>query len=193
MKNKTKIMAVADIHGDKSLVKKFSKQANDEEVDIVILPGDISWLEQSLESLVGPFTKTGRDVLILPGNHEHFTTTKFLSGLYKGTKDIHGGYFIKNNIGFFGVGNADAGPFFILEEEIEQLLNKSHEKVKYLDKKIMVTHMHPQESKSEDSGFLGSENIRKAIDRFKPDILIHGHVHELGGAYEKIGNTKVFN
>ena len=34
---------------------------------------------------------------------------------------------------------------------------------------------------------------KKAIDKFKPDILFHSHIHEAGGMEEVIGNTKVIN
>ena len=193
MEKKTKIMAVGDIHGDKGLVEKLAKQAEEENVDMVILTGDISWVENSLENMVGPFTQRERYVLLIPGNHEHFTTTKFLADLYPGTRDIHGGYFIRWDIGIVGAGNVDIGPFSVSEKELELLLKKSHEKVIDSRKKIMVTHMHHKGGGSEKSGILGSESIRKAIEKFKPDFVFHGHVHELGGAYEKIGNTKIFN
>jgi Icc-related predicted phosphoesterase len=57
----------------------------------------------------------------------------------------------------------------------------------------MITHMHPSESLSEFSGFPGSKSINKAIKEFKPDILIHGHIHEAAGVEEIIGKTKVIN
>ena len=57
----------------------------------------------------------------------------------------------------------------------------------------MVTHQHPAESYSEFSGIPGSESVRKAIKKFKPEILIHGHIHEGEGIEEKINETKVIN
>jgi Icc-related predicted phosphoesterase len=39
----------------------------------------------------------------------------------------------------------------------------------------------------------GSVGVRKALDTFKPDILICGHVHEAGGLEENIGKTRVIN
>ena len=53
--------------------------------------------------------------------------------------------------------------------------------------------MHPSKSKSELSGFSGSNAITKAIKQFKPDILLHGHIHEASGFEEYIGKTKVIN
>ena len=53
--------------------------------------------------------------------------------------------------------------------------------------------MHPRGSKSEFSGWKGSEAVRKAIKKFRPDILINSHIHEAGGIEEEIGKTKVIN
>jgi Icc-related predicted phosphoesterase len=41
--------------------------------------------------------------------------------------------------------------------------------------------------------FPGSDGIRKAIDSFKPNIMLCSHVHEAEGIEEKVGNTKVIN
>ena len=64
--NKTRILAIGDIHGDTGLVKKLAKMAKDEKVDIVILPGDLTWLEHSSKNLIGPFIKENKKVLIMP-------------------------------------------------------------------------------------------------------------------------------
>ena len=53
--------------------------------------------------------------------------------------------------------------------------------------------MHPAGSKSEFSGIPGSKSITKAIEKFKPDILLHSHIHEAHGFEEYIGKTKVIN
>ena len=70
---------------------------------------------------------------------------------------------------------------------------KAHSGLEGIEKKIMVTHMHPSGSKSEFSGIPGSESITHAIKKFKPDIVLHGHIHEAGGMEEKIGNTTIIN
>ena len=57
----------------------------------------------------------------------------------------------------------------------------------------MITHIHPKGSKSEFSGFEGSKAVRKAIEKFQPDIAIFSHIHEAAGVEEKIGKTKVIN
>ncbi len=195
MTKKTKIMAVGDIHGDKTLAKKLAKEAKEKNVDLVILAGDLTFVEQSIEDIIGPFAKNGKEVLIMPGNHESPATINVLEELYSNARNIHGHSFVKNNVGFFGAGGADIGPFSIPDSKIGKLIEKSYKELerKDLSKKIMITHMHPAGSKSEFSGFLGSPAIRKAIEKFKPDIAINGHIHEAGGIEEKIGKTRVIN
>ncbi len=194
MEKKMKIMAVGDIHGDTDLAKKLAKRAIEEKVDLVILPGDITWLDQEFEGIIEPFTKTKKEILLLPGNHEPNSTINFLSEFYPKTKNLHGDFFKKRNIGFFGAGyHPYSGPFFKEEDEIFKALQKGHEKVKDSKIKVMVTHGHHKGSKAEFSGIPGSSAIKKAIKKFKPDFLISGHIHEAGGLYEKLGKTKVLN
>ena len=72
---------------------------------------------------------------------------------------------------------------------------KGFSKIKDAKKKIMVTHVHPTGTKMEKFThvFPGSKGVQKAIERFKPDILLCSHVHEAEGIEEKIGNTLVIN
>ncbi len=67
--------------------------------------------------------------------------------------------------------------------------------LKNVKKKIMVTHVHPSESLigKLTQIFPGSTAVKKAIERFKPDIALCSHVHEAAGIEEKIGKTKVIN
>jgi Icc-related predicted phosphoesterase len=193
-KKKTRILAVGDIHGDTKFVEKLAKKAKDENVDIVIIAGDLTWLEQSTKNLIGPFIKENKEVLLIPGNHETMSTINTLTQIYPGTRHIHGYSVTKGDLGIFGSGyNSSAGPFWIEDEEIFKMLKKGNEKVKDFKKKIMVTHAHPKGSIAEFSGFPGSKAVEKAIKEFKPDILIAGHMHEAGGLQEKIGKTRVIH
>ncbi|SRR3990172_8317832 len=191
--SKTKILAVGDVHGDSRLMKKLAEQAKEEDVDLVILAGDLTFAEQEFKNVIKPFTDLKKQVLLIPGNHESVATTDFLAQIYPPTKNIHGYSFIHGNVGIFGAGGADIGIHTISDSEIYDLLKKSNNSVKNLEKKIMVTHMHPKGTKSEFSGFPGSNAVRKAIETFKPDIAICAHIHEAAGVEDKIGNTRVIN
>ena len=69
------------------------------------------------------------------------------------------------------------------------------EHIKDQKKKIMVTHVHPAGTIMEKfSEFVvGSTGSRRAIEAFKPDIVLCSHVHEAEGLEEKIGKTRVIN
>jgi Icc-related predicted phosphoesterase len=189
-----KILASGDIHGDMTLARKLAERAEKEKVDLVVLCGDLTLFEQSTKNIVGPFVSRKKKVLLIPGNHESVATTDFLAEMY-GATSLHG-YSIKyKDIGLFGCGGADAGPFRTEEDDIMKLLEKAHKGVEDAKKTIMITHAHPAGTMMEKlSDFVkGSKSVRKAIDRFKPDILICSHVHEAEGMEEKIGRTKVIN
>jgi len=189
-----KILAVGDLHGDSGLAKKLAEKAKKENVDLVIITGDLTFLEQSTYQIIGPFEREGKEVLIIPGNHESNTTMNFLESKYLKTKNIHGKHVEKEGIGFFGVGYATSvGPFAIEEKEMMNLLKKGHDKIKHLEKSIMITHMHPEGSSSEKTGFRGSSSIKKAIKEFQPDVAIFSHIHEAAGIEDKIGKTRLIN
>ncbi len=196
-KNKTKVFAAGDIHGDTGLAKKLANKAKKSEADMIILAGDITMFEENTKNLVGPFAKLKKPVLLLHGNHESLATVDFLSNLYSPeTKNLHGYSIITNdNVGIFGTGGADFGVEPMSEKDFFKTLKKAYNglKGKSVDKKIMVTHMHPFKSQAEFSGFEGSKGIRKAIKTFKPDIVLSGHIHEAEGMQDKIGKTKIYH
>ena len=194
MTKKFKILAASDIEGDSRLVKKLAERADKEDVDLVVLCGDITSHIET-KDLIKPFKDRKKHVLIIPGNHDAFADIDVIAAQYQ-IKNLHGYAAVYEGIGFFGAGGAANLPFFpgaVTEEEILSTLKKAHRSIKTVEKKVMVTHMHPEGSLSEWSGIPGSKSIRKAIKEFKPDILIHGHIHEASGFEQKIGRTKVIN
>lgn len=195
-----KILAIGDLHGDTRQASRLAEKAKKEKVDLVILSGDLTFAETSVDYLVGPFAKRKIETLIIPGNHESFATANFLAKLYSPyVKNIHGKgmkvHDFAHDIGIFGAGGTNIGIFQISEHEIYDKLKHGFDKVKNAKLKLMVTHVHPTETLMEKLSVLvpGSEGVRRAIDKFKPDIAICSHVHEAEGIEEKIGKTKVIN
>jgi Icc-related predicted phosphoesterase len=192
---KLKILAAGDIHGNNRATKKLADRAEKENVDLVILCGDLTGFRETSD-ILKPFKDKNKKVIIIPGNHESFATVDFLANLY-GVKNIHG-YSAKyesssGKVGLFGAGGANVGLSALSEREIFSTLKRAHLDLKGIEKTIMITHMHPAGSKSEASGFEGSNAIAKAIKEFKPDILLHSHIHETEGVEEIIDKTRVIN
>ncbi len=192
-RKKLKILAASDLHGDSRLAKRLAEKADKEKADLVVLCGDLTGLTET-KNLIKPFKDKNQRVLILPGNWDSFATTDFLAQFY-GVKNIHGYSAVYEDIGFFGAGGAEdaPGPGRISEKELMKNLEKAHAHLKDVNKKIMLTHMHPSGSKSEFSGVPGSRAITRAIKKFKPALVLHGHIHEGSGLEEKIGSSTIIN
>ena len=192
---KLRILAVGDIHGDTGLSKKLAEQAKKEDVDLVILTGDITFAERPVENLLKPFEKVHKKVLLIPGNHETVATANFFAEVYPNVKNIHGYSIRAGDVGIFGAGSANIGIFKLNDKDMFYLLQRGWKKIKDKKKKIMVTHVHPTGTLMEKltDYFPGSEAVEKAIKKFKPDIALCSHVHEAAGVEEKIGKTKLIN
>lgn len=189
-----KILAASDIHGDTKLARTLARKAEKENVDYVILCGDLTYAESSTSGIIGPFAKKKKKVILIPGNHETLATADFLAELY-GATNLHG-YSIKlGDIGLFGCGSANIGPFSLDDREIYDILKKGYKRLRGIKKKIMVSHVHPADTLigKLTTHFEGSKGVKKAISSFKPDILLCGHVHEAEGIEEKVGKTRVIN
>ncbi len=192
-KDKTKILAIGDIHGDIDLIEKVAKKADEENVDIIILGGDLTFFGELPKGLIGPLIREERQILLIHGNHDGVETIDFLSEMYPNTKNLHNTGFILNDIGFFGAGGADFGRGAMSEKEFNEIIGRSHYLIRDTKRKIMITHMHPEKTKSEFSGVPGSRSIRKAIEKYRPDFALFSHIHGAGGIEEKINSTRAIN
>lgn len=191
MRKKLKLLAASDIHGDEDRFIALAKKAEEEKVDLVLLCGDLfGWVET--KNVIKPFKEINKPVFVIPGNHEAFDELDLMVEQYQ-ISNLHGKSVIHSGVGFFGAGGADLIPGFITEKDLSKTLEKAHKGLEKIEHKVLLTHMHPAKSKSTFSGFEGSEEIRKAIMKFKPTLVLHGHIHEGAGLEEKWGNTTIIN
>ncbi len=192
-----KILAASDIHGDKAAVKLLASRAKKEAADLVILAGDLSIFGNGLEGLLKPFKDVNKKVAIIPGNHDSEADIFMLKKRYPEViYDLHNYAFKIGDIGFFGCGLANIGPNEISEREIRDKIAHSFSYVKDVKKRVMVVHAPPYKTKLDriaPKTNVGSVAVREAIERFKPDRCICGHIHETFGLEDALGDTKVFN
>ena len=185
-----KVMAVADLHNDFRRVRQLADKAKKESVNVVLVCGDITFFDEYVDGMIGPLMENNRRVLFVPGNHDSFSTSDFISEKY-GIINLHGGYEIIDDIGFFGFGGANVGPNIVSENDAKKYMALGFKKIEKTKKKILVTHVHPRGKNIEkEFKFPGSKSVTDALYTFRPDIHIHGHIHEAEGSEEMIGNTK---
>ena len=191
-----KILAASDIHADPKKVQKLAEKAKKENVDLIILAGDLSIFEEGLEGLLKPLTKLNKKIAIIPGNHESEADIFMLKRRYPDIiYDLHHYAFKIKNIGFFGCGLVNIVPNQISEDEMRRKIQSSFNYVKDTDKKIMVVHTPPYKTKLDQIGKfnIGSIAVREMIEKLKPDKCLCGHVHETFGLEDKLENTDVIN
>ncbi len=189
-KKKFKILAASDIHGDTKAVKKLAEKAEKENVDLVVLAGDITGVLET-ENIIKPFLEKNKKVIFVPGNWDSSVAADTLSKIY-GMKNVGERYVIYDNIGIFGIGSPD-WQMSLNEKKTFEKLKNDFDKIKDLEKKILISHIHAEGTKAEFSGIQGSKALRKAIEEFQPDIFLSGHIHEAEGLSEQIGKTRVYN
>jgi len=189
-RHKLRILAAGDIHGDPNVSKKLAERAEKEKVDLVVLTGDLTGMVQT-KNIIKPFLDKKQKVIFIPGNWESEEDAEIISKKYN-IKNLDSKYTIYNDVGIFGIGSMD-WTLFPDDAKTFGKLEKNFNKIKNLEKKIMISHLHAAGTKSELSGIPGIESLRVAIEKFQPDLFIHSHIHELEGAEEKIGKTRVVN
>jgi len=187
---KLRILAAGDFHGDSETAKKLAEKAKKENVDLVVLTGDLFGMVPA-KNIIKPFIDKYQKVVFVPGNWETKQESAMLEKGYN-IKNLEEHYVRYRDVGIFGVGSADWA-LYPDEEKTFHHLKTDFDKIKNLEKKILVSHLHAAGTKSELSGIPGHAALRKAIDKFQPDLFIAGHIHELEGVEEKIGKTKVIN
>ncbi len=185
-----KVLAVGDLEGDRTLAEALADQADEEGVDAVVFCGDIVDDDDNPNGVLAAFRKP---VFVVPGNHDSPSTFDFLVQRYK-VKNLQGYGYRAGKFGFFGCGSVNLGIWQQTETEIFEMLKKGAHYVKDCEKKVLVSHVHPAQSKiSMVAGFEGSEGLRKAIEELQPDLVFCSHVCEAEGIEELIGKTKVVN
>src|SRR3989344_1868994 len=153
MAKKFKILAASDLHGDTKAIKKLAELAEKEKVDLVVLAGDLTSFIET-DNIIKPFIERNEKVVFLPGNWDSSETAAVLSKLYK-IKDIGKYYARYDNVGIFGIGSPD-WTMNLDEDKAFKKLKKDFDKVKDLEKKIMVSHLHAADTKAEFTGIPGS-------------------------------------
>lgn len=185
MEDKLRILAASDIHGNFGISKKLSEKAKRKKVDLIILAGDIYGYDGGDERVLEPFMKMNQKVLFVPGNLDFDEDVYFLKSK---AKCIHNYYVTYNDVAITGIGSPNWK--LTLDEKDFEKIKRNFYKMKS-NKKILISHLHPRGTNAEFSGIPGDSLLKKAIEKFKPDVVIAGHIHEAEGLEDKIGNTKV--
>jgi Icc-related predicted phosphoesterase len=192
-KERLRILAAGDIHGSSDIAEKLAEKAKKEDVDLVLLLGDLHGPLSESKGIIAPFKRAKKKVVFVPGNWDTSLESAAIRDLYD-IKNIDGYYVTYKGVGIAGLGNPDF-QLSIDEKRAFEKMKISFDKMKAqpLRKRILISHLHASGTSSELSGFPGSKALKQAVRYFEPDFLLQAHIHEAEGIEEKIGNTRVIN
>ncbi len=193
-----KLIVGTDFHGNKDSFEVFVSKAEEEDVDVLIVCGDITnfgTLERA-KNLLSLLTQLRLPVLFVPGNCD---PPSLVVVDVEGALCLHGKSATYGDINFIGLGgspNTPFGtPFEMSEEEIGEALNCAVKNVTDARWFVLLSHAPPYNTKLDKtfSGFhAGSLSIRNFIEERKPSIVFCGHIHEAKGK-DRIGRTILVN
>jgi uncharacterized protein len=186
-----KILVITDLHG---------QSADDllgfRDVDLVLVLGDVTTGAGVAETIkrIEPLRRSYPGLYAVPGNWERPESIHWLNeeGLNIDTRVVR-----FKGLLIFGLGGSIPTPFNTPNETTEdvfaQKLSTCPEPCK--DERLVICSHTPPYGAC-DKVFLGkhvgSESLRKFIDKRSPDLLLCGHIHEARGM-EQIGATIVIN
>lgn len=175
-----KILSIADIHGSQYRLNIVLDNIKKYNPDLIVICGDITQFGP------GDVAKNFLDQIPI----ETFAITGNIDTLdvVKGIKDSRATFLEMNKIKrngytFIGTNGID-------NNQIEKL-----DDIKYFDEKtILISHIPPY--KTQDKVFIGvfggSIELRNLVEKYKPILVLCGHIHEDPG-YTKISNSIIVN
>ena len=189
-----KFLVFTDLHNDKEQRAKLVKRALETDVEFIVCCGDISTFGRGLRDVLNAFSKCGKKMYVIPGNHEEaqgefdviLRDYSFCINLHKNSRKVGDYYFI----GYGG------GGFAQQDAEFRTMAREWYGKYKE-HKTILVTHGPPFNTTLDDltgkARHVGNKDYRKFIERIQPRLAISGHLHETVGKTDKIGKTTLLN
>lgn len=175
-----KILATADIHGSQYRLNIVLKNIERYSPDLVIVCGDITQFGPA-ELAKNFLDQIPVETLALTGNIDTAEVSRGIDDS-KATK-IEMKRVVKKGIPFVGVNGIDPYQFKVVEEK--KLLDETS---------VLISHEPPYGA--QDKVFLGmhggNKELRDLIDKYKPQLVLCGHIHEDPGI-TKIGETTVVN
>ncbi len=175
-----KILAIVDVHKSANALDITRKYIQEHKPELLIIGGDITTfgpLDFAVDFLSGlPELKT----LALPGNCD---PKEIITIIIKSkATSLHGRVEQIDGISFIGLGGSNPTPFntpFELgEEKIYRILDSI-----MVPGEILVLHFPSKGHldlvpRGENTG---SVSVKKIIDKYKPALVISGHIHETRG------------
>ncbi|MFW6188929.1 MAG: metallophosphoesterase [Planctomycetota bacterium] len=190
------IVALTDIHGAARGLDRFAGPLG--EADLVLLAGDLTHFggRDDAEAALQAVRQHNESVLAVPGNCDRPEVTDYLSEQGVG---LHGHCTEVDGIAFLGLGGslpAPGGtPNEFSEEKLGALLQRAGDEADPERPWVLLSHQPPADTavdRVSGGDHVGSQSVRRFIERHEPLICFSGHIHESRGT-DRIDATRLVN
>ncbi|ETR72492.1 MAG: phosphoesterase [Candidatus Magnetoglobus multicellularis str. Araruama] len=188
-------IGIGDIHNNVSHLDHFPTL---EKADGVIIHGDITNrgdFSQAALMITRIASKNPR-VYAQAGNMDGMAIQDYLD---QKNMTIHRkGFELSEGIGIMGVGMSTPTPFQtpgeFPEDQLNEWLEETWKSISHMPHTIVVTHDPPYGTRLDitSGNHVGSRSVLSFIEKYQPDILLCGHIHESKGK-DTIGRTRAVN
>lgn len=191
---KIRFLATGDLHSDKKLIEQIKKQTHNlQDIDYVLLVGDISEKNNDLKDMLGLFQS--KPIFMAPGNHETKKKLEIMTKHYGveliGNNPIQ----INKDLVIFGSNYTNMGEMGVHEEDLFIDMIDKHKAIKNTKHKIMLSHMPPDATNIGDASIFfpfigGSIAVREFLEHYSIDMTLVGHIHETSGLEEIVSEKQ---
>ncbi len=186
-----KILAVAD--EESPYLWDYYKPGRLDEIDLIVACGDLK--QEYLEFLV---TMGHAPLLYVPGNHDK----GFINYPPEGCECVDDDLMTVEGLRVAGLGGCmryNLGVYQYTDQEMKRRVQKLDRKIRHAGGvDLIITHAPPRGyGDAQDNAHRGFEAFLPLLDKYKPQYLIHGHVHPSYGnrlpRSVRYGETIVYN
>jgi len=188
-----KILAFADLHSSITAYKKILAKVKKDKPDYILCLGDFTMFEQNIEQIMDKLNDIGVPIYLIHGNHESELIVKKLVKRYPNLTFVHntvmplGEYTLvaHGGGGFYGKNGRD--------KDFESFVKENKDKIK--GKIILMTHAPMARTKLDHIKWMnehvGCESYTQFAEKYKPILILSGHIHETFGITYKKNKTVI--
>lgn len=190
-----KLIAITDIHGRLDYPEEAI--ADLRHADLVLVAGDVTNFGHGNDAskVIDQLAAWNDKIFGIHGNCDRSGVEEILAT--RGM-NLHATMKRVGDIIFFGIGGCNKTPFRTPQEYSEKELEAfTKDFSKSVDARhyVMVSHAPPYKTRVDKVFFgfhVGSKAIRTFIEKFQPDLVVCGHIHEARG-FDHIEKTLIIN
>ena len=168
-----RILSVADIHGSQYRLNTVLNNIEKYSPDLVVICGDITQFGPG-EVATNFLNQIPVETFAIPGNIDTSEVGQAISDSKAENIDLK--RVVKNGISFVGIGGETVSSKIVINDKdkkrsIEEIID---------EKTVLVTHIPPY--KLQDKVYIGhhigSKELKELVEKYKPRLVLCGHVHE---------------